>query len=85
MLYEVITPESFSEAGMAQRAMESAGLVPEEVLLAPFPDVLVFRFTRGKLRAFSVILFTRIELRIASDLLVIFFDSSDRVLYYGFV
>jgi hypothetical protein len=77
-------PQGFTEPGMVRELMENAGLTPSEVVSVPFADVLVFESTKGRIRAMLLLLFNRIELRVASDRLVVFFDEQDRVLYYGY-
>jgi hypothetical protein len=49
----------------------------------PFADVLVYRFTEGRLRGLVTILYNQFRLDVASDTLVVYFDPQDRVLYYG--
>jgi hypothetical protein len=54
------------------------------VLELPFADALVFRFTEGAGSGYLIPpVFVRIDLRVLSDTLVVFFDESDHVLYYG--
>jgi hypothetical protein len=53
------------------------------VIDLPFADVLVYRFTEGRLRGIVMVLFNHVRLDVASDTLIVYFDDQDRVLYYG--
>jgi hypothetical protein len=77
-------PEHFTDATTLGRALDALDVAPEDVVGLPFSDVLVFRHTRGRLRGFIALLFNRIEWRVASDTLVVYFDAQDRVLYHGY-
>lgn len=61
--------------------------VPPEVVdpsAAIFNDVYSWRHVEGKLRLFTVILFTWIDLDVRSDDLIVFFDEDDRVKTFAF-
>jgi hypothetical protein len=77
-------PESFTEPGELRRLLEESELLPEEALALPFADVLVFQLTKARLRGILLLAYNRIEVRSASDRLVVFFDERDRVAHYGF-
>ena len=77
-------PQGFSDASALERLVRNLDLEPETVLDLPFADALVFRFTAGAGSGYLIPpVFVRIDLRVLSDTLVVFFDDSDRVLYYG--
>ena len=77
-------PQGFSDATAIERLIRDQSFEPQTVLDLPFADALVFRFTRGSGRGTLLPpVFVRVDLRVLSDTLVIFFDDSDRVLYYG--
>ena len=77
------SPERFSESAFVEKYLTDQELVPGPVLDLPFADVLVYRFTEGRLRGIVMILFNHIRLDVASDTLIVYFDDQDRVLYYG--
>jgi hypothetical protein len=77
-------PQGFSDASALERLVRDQDFEPQTVLDLPFADALVFRFTAGSGRGFLIPpVFVRVDLRVLSDTLVVFFDDSDRVLYYG--
>jgi hypothetical protein len=77
-------PQGFSDASALERLVRDQDFQPETVLDLPFADALVFRFTAGAGRGVLIPpVFVRIDLRVLSDTLVVFFDDRDRVLYYG--
>jgi hypothetical protein len=76
-------PESFTDPSAVRRLLEDSEVLPEDVLQLPFADVLVFELTRMRVRGLFLILYNHIDIRSASDRLIVFFDESDRVLYYG--
>lgn len=77
-------PQGFSDASALERLVIDANFEPETVLDLPFADALVFRFTAGSGSGYLIPpVFINVELRVLSDTLVVFFDDSDRVLYYG--
>jgi len=51
---------------------------------AIFNDVFSYRYTHGKVKIFTVILFTWMGVDIRSDDLVVFFDEEDRVKYFSY-
>jgi hypothetical protein len=85
---EVLTwfgaPEGFSDVSALERLLRDFDLEPESVLDLPFADALVFRFTEGDGRGYVIPpVYVNLDLRVVSDVLVVFFDDADRVLYYG--
>ena len=76
-------PQSYADATFLEEFMSERELVPGPVIDLPFADVLVYRFTEGKLRGLVMVLYNDIRLDVASDTLVIYFDQQDRVLYHG--
>lgn len=77
-------PQGFSDASALERLVRDQDFQPETVLDLPFADALVFRFTAGVGRGVLIPpVFVRIDLRVLSDTLVVFFDDRDLVLYYG--
>lgn len=77
-------PQGFSDASALERLVRNLDFEPETVLDLPFADALVFRFTEGAGSGYLIPpVFVRIDLRVLSDTLVVFFDDGDRVLYYG--
>ena len=77
-------PQGFSDASALERLLRDQDFEPQTVLDLPFADALVFRFTAGSGRGLLIPpVFVRVDLRVLSDTLVVFFDDSDRVLYYG--
>jgi hypothetical protein len=77
------SPQSFADPTLLEEAETQMGLTLGPVFDLPYADVLVYRMTEGRLRAVVLVLFNHIDLRVASDTLVFFFDEEDRVLYYG--
>jgi hypothetical protein len=77
------SPQSYADPTLLEEAQSQLGLTLGPVVDLPYADVLVYRMTEGRLRAVVLLLFNHIDLRVASDTLVFFFDDQDRVLYYG--
>lgn len=77
-------PAQFTDATTLGRALDATDLTPEDVVGLPFADIVVYRQTRGQLRAVIFLLFNYFQWTIASDTLVVYFDEEDRVLYYGY-
>jgi hypothetical protein len=77
------SPQSYADPTLLEEAQTQLGLTLGPVVDLPYADVLVYRATEGRLRAIVLLLFNHIDLRVASDTLVFFFDDQDRVLYYG--
>lgn len=78
------SPAAFTDPSGLRILLEGAEVQPEDVLTFPYSDVLVFQLTRAKGRGLLLVLFNYVELRGASDRLVVFFDDQDRVMYYGY-
>ena len=76
-------PQSYADATFVEEFLSERELVPGPVVDMPFADVLVYRFTEGRLRGLVMILYNQFRLDVASDTLVVYFDPQDRVLYYG--
>ena len=76
-------PESFTDPSALRRLLEDNEVLPEDVLQMPFADVLVFELTRMRVRGLFLLLYNHVDIRSASDRLIVFFDDSDHVLYYG--
>jgi hypothetical protein len=77
------SPQSYADPTVLEEAQTQLGLTLGTVVDLPYADVLVYRITEGRLRAVVLVLFNHIDLRVASDTLIFFFDGQDRVLYYG--
>jgi len=77
------SPQSFANPSVLEEVQSQLGLTLGPVVDLPYADVLVYRMTQGRLRAAVLILYNQIDLRVATDTLVFFFDDQDRVLYYG--
>jgi hypothetical protein len=77
-------PEDYTDPSGLRRIFADSVLLPEDVLQLPYADVLVFELTRGRARGVVLILFNYLDVRVANDRLVVFFDDQDRVLYYGY-
>ena len=77
------SPERGSDSAFVEKYLADQELVPTPVLDLPFADVLVYRFTEGRLRGLVMVVFNHVRLDVASDTLIVYFDDQDRVLYYG--
>ena len=77
-------PEDFTDPSGLRRVFADGVMLPEDVLHLPYADVLVFELTRGRAKGVLLILFNTLEVHVANDRLVVFFDDQDRVLYYGY-
>jgi len=77
-------PVGFSDSSSVESLLGDYELQPEDVLELPFADALVFRFTRGRLRARYLLVYVDAEVQVDAETLVVFFDRDDRVLYYGY-
>ena len=76
-------PQNFSNPTALAEFLDSGGLSSEAALRYPFSDVFVYQLSRGRVRGFAALLYNRFELHIDSDLVVILFDSNDRVSHFG--
>ncbi len=73
-------PEEFRRPELVDALLRDA--VPPETVdasAAILDDVFSYRYTRGDLRVYSVILFTWMRADVRSDDLVVFFDDAGRV------
>jgi hypothetical protein len=77
-------PEDYTDPSGLRRLFADGVAAPEDVLQLPYADVLVFELTRGRGRVMALILYNYIDVHVANDRLVVFFDDHDRVLYYGY-
>ena len=77
-------PEDYTDPSGLRRIFADGVAVPEDVLQLPYADVLVFELTRGTGKGVLLILFNYVDVHVANDRLVVFFDDKDRVLYYGY-
>jgi hypothetical protein len=78
------SPAAYTDPSGLRLLFEAAEVSPEDVLVFPYADVLVFQLTRAKGRALLLFVLNYVEARGASDRLVVFFDDRDRVMYYGY-
>ncbi len=76
-------PENFSNPSALVEFLEANGLESESYARYPFTDVFVYELRQGELEAWSLLLYSRLKLEIASDALVILFDERDRVRHVG--
>lgn len=76
-------PQSYGKASLIERMLVDDA--PPEGALAParLEDVLAYEFHEGRARGLLLFLFNYMELRVDSDRLVLFFDETDRVRYFG--
>jgi hypothetical protein len=84
VLEQLGAPNSLSSPSMLEDYLEGHGIEPEAAPRMPLDDVFTYQFTRGQLRGFVAIFYNRLDLRIQSDLVVIFFDENDRVSHIGY-
>jgi hypothetical protein len=77
-------PEDYTDPSGLRRVFDDGVVLAEDVLSLPYADVLVFESTHGRVKGLLLILFNWIDVKVASDRLVLFFDGEDRVLYYGY-
>jgi hypothetical protein len=77
-------PEDYTDPSGLRRIFADGVAAPEDVLVLPYADVLVFELTRGEVRGVLLVLFNWFEVHVANDRLIVFFDDEDRVLYYGY-
>jgi hypothetical protein len=77
-------PEDYTDPSGLRRVFDDGVVLAEDVLSLPYADVLVFESTHGRVKGLLLILFNWIDVKVASDRLVLFFDDEDRVLYYGY-
>lgn len=76
-------PQNFANPTALGEFLESGGLSSEATLRYPFSDVFVYQLSHGHVRGFAALLYNHFALHIDSDLVVILFDSSDRVSHFG--
>jgi hypothetical protein len=77
-------PQTFNQPSMLQEFMEDASFTPAETLTLPFQDVMAYQFSVGLVEGIVTGVYNDVDVRVVSDRLVIFFDSNDVVLYYGY-
>lgn len=76
-------PQNFSSPSALAEFLENQGLEPETYSRYPFADVFAYQATYGALRGFTLIFYTRLELKILSNLVLIFFDEQGVVTHVG--
>jgi hypothetical protein len=76
-------PLNFSSPIALAEFLESQGLEAPADSRYPFSDVFAYQMNYGKLRGFTVILYTRLQISIVSDLVVVFFDERGIVSHVG--
>jgi hypothetical protein len=77
-------PQGFSDANVVRRLLAEMNIDIARPVELPFSDVLVFQYVKGQMNAQSFVVYTSVEVRTVADTLVVFFDTDDRVAYYGF-
>jgi hypothetical protein len=76
-------PQNFSIGTALVDFLEDQGLEPDATPPYAFADVFAYQMSRGKLRGYTVLVYTRVDLTIDSDLLVIFFGEDEIVSQVG--
>jgi len=76
-------PQNFSSPSALAEFLESQGLEADAYSRYPFADVFAYQANYGALRGFTLILYTRLEVRIVSNLVLIFFDEEGVVTQVG--
>jgi hypothetical protein len=76
-------PQSFTDLDVLHRLIQETGHVPQDVLEAPYADVLVFQLTQAEVDGFILVLYSQFDVRVSTDRLIVFFDKNDRVLAWG--
>jgi hypothetical protein len=77
-------PETFTDTNVITELVEDLGLSPQEALALPFSDTMVFRFTKGRMKATVLGFYNSFDVRVTADTLVVFFDEQDKVSSYGY-
>jgi hypothetical protein len=78
-------PSGMTDGQLLEDFLVDRELTPGPVVDQPFADVLAFRLTRGEVRGFvTIILINYFDIHVTQDLLVVFFDETDRVSSYGY-
>lgn len=72
-------PQNFASPTALADFLESRGLDPSEYHRYPFTDVFAYQLSRGRLRGLALLVYNRFEVRLDSELLLIFFDAQQRV------
>jgi len=76
-------PQNFSSPSALAEFLENQGLEAEAYSRYPFADVFAYQADYGALRGFTLILYTRFELKIVSNLVLIYFDEEGVVTHLG--
>lgn len=76
-------PLNFSDPGALAEFLQSRGLEADAYARYPFDDVFAYQYNRGEAQGWTVVVYSRMELRIVSDLLLVFFDEQGRVADVG--
>lgn len=77
-------PQSFTDLDVLHRMIQESGYVPEDVLEAPYADVLVFQLTEAVVEGYVLVFYNTFDVRVSTNRLIVFFDTDDRVLAWGF-
>ena len=78
-------PSGMTDGQLLEDFLVDRELTPGPVVDQPFADVLAFRLTRGEVRGFvTILLINYFDIHVTQDLLVVFFDKSDRVSAFGY-
>ena len=77
-------PQSFTDLDVLHRLIQDTGYVPDELLDAPYADVLVFQLTRADIEGLVLVLYNHFDATVTTDRLIVFFDEQDHVLSWGF-
>jgi outer membrane protein assembly factor BamE (lipoprotein component of BamABCDE complex) len=76
-------PQNFSNPSALAEFLENQGLESDAYSRYPFADVFAYQANYGALRGFTLILYTRLELKIVSNLVLIYFDEEGVVTHLG--
>lgn len=76
-------PQNYTNASLLEQLVASDEVPPGTTPPYRFSDVLAYQIHHGEVRGLLLLLFNRIDVRMRSDHLVVFFDEDDVVRYYG--
>jgi hypothetical protein len=77
-------PQNYLSPTLLNQMLRQYEVTQEPLTNYPFANILSYQYDRGNFKLLILILFNYFEAEVKTDHLVIFFDESERVKYYGF-
>ena len=77
-------PQSFTDLDVLHRLIRETGYVTDEVVEAPYSDVLVFQLSEAEVEGLILLVYSRFDVRVTTERLIVFFDADDVVTSWGY-